>query len=205
MRLFIVLGHRAAITPDFNLSDLPGSAGRLDLLCRCITNSFCLSHDLRRDTELYLVLQDQVTLRFAGPRLRHLNPDERSTAALVQKALRLRGALQGQGEAELESTPGIFVSHRGLARVLREAKARVDRLFLLHEAGAPLRQAELSGSVGFVLSDHLDFRPEELALMADLPRLALGPLSLHADHCIVIVHNELDLRSGDGPCYNGAE
>lgn len=203
MRLFIVLGHHAAITPDFNLSDLPGSAGRLDLLCRCITSSFCLSHDLRRDTELYLVLQDRVTLRLVGSRLRHLNPDERSTAALIQKALRLRGALQG--EAELESTPGIFVSHRGLARVLREAKARVDRLFLLHEAGSPLRKAELVGDLGFVLSDHLDFRPEELAIMADLPRLALGPLSLHADHCIVIVHNELDLRSSTGPCYNGAE
>jgi tRNA (pseudouridine54-N1)-methyltransferase len=96
VRLFIVLGHHAAITPDFNLSDLPGSAGRLDLLCRCITSSFLISHGLRRDTELYLVLQDQLTLRLVGSRLRHLNPDERSTAALVQKALRLRGALHGK-------------------------------------------------------------------------------------------------------------
>jgi tRNA (pseudouridine54-N1)-methyltransferase len=203
VRLFIVLGHHAAITPDFNLSDLPGSAGRLDLLCRCITSSFLISHGLRRDTELYLVLQDQLTLRLVGSRLRHLNPDERSTAALVQKALRLRGALQGEGE--LESTPGIFISQRGLRPVLAEAKARVEQLFLLHEQGSPIRQAGLARDVGFVLSDHLDFRPEELELMADLPWLSLGPLSLHADHCIVIVHNELDLRSGGGPCYNGAE
>ncbi len=203
MRLFIVLGHRAAITPEFNLSDLPGSAGRLDLLCRCVTSSFCLSHALRRDTELYLVLQDQVTLRFIGSRLRHLNPDERSTAALIQKALHLRGALRG--ERELESTPGIFISNRGLSQVLSEVKTRVDQLFLLHETGLPIRRAELTGNPGFVLSDHLEFQPEELALMADLPRLSLGPKSLHTDHCIVIVHNELDLRSSAGPCYNGAE
>ncbi|MGQ9477008.1 MAG: tRNA (pseudouridine(54)-N(1))-methyltransferase TrmY [Candidatus Bipolaricaulia bacterium] len=198
MRLFIVLGHKATITPDFNLSDLPGSAGRLDLLCRCVASSFCLSHDLRRDTELYLVLQDQVALRFVGSRLRHLNPDERSTAALIQRALRLRGQLQD--EVELESTPGIFISHRSLPQVLGEVKARVRQLFLLHEAGSPLRRAELKGDLGFVLSDHLEFRPEELVLMADLPRLSLGPKSLHTDHCIVIVHNELDLRSGAELC-----
>lgn len=202
MRIFIVLGHRATVEPGFSLNDIPGSAGRLDVLCRCVNSAFCLSHDLRRDTELYLVLQDQVTLRFVGSRLRHLNPDERSTAALIQRALQRRGQLEER--AELESTPGIFISHRGLQAVLQEARGRASQLFLLHEGGSPLRQAELAPEGGFVLSDHLDFLPRELGLMGDLPRLSLGPKSLHADHCIIIVHNELDLRYGGGPCYNGA-
>lgn len=191
MRIFIVLGHRAATTPDFSLNDLPGSAGRLDILCRCVNSSFFLSHDIRRDTELYLVLQDRLTLRFVGSRLRHLNPDQRSTAALIQRALKLQERL---GEGELGSTPGIFISRRGLCEVLDEVKERVERLILLHEEGEPLREAELSLDVGFVLSDHLDFSPEELVLMEDLPRLSLGPEVLHADHCIIIAHNELDLR-----------
>lgn len=204
MRLFIVLGHRAAITPNFSLDDLPGSGGRLDILCRCVTSAFCLSHDLRRDTELYLVLQDKVTLRFVGSRLRHLNPDERSTAALIRRALQLRDL--PVGEEERESTPGIFISCRGLRRVLEEVETKVGQLILLHEEGTPLREAELGRDLdlGFILSDHLEFRSEELQIMADLPRISLGPLSLHADHCIVIVHNELDLRSGSNPCYNGA-
>lgn len=202
MRIFIVLGHRVTVEPGFSLNDIPGSAGRLDVLCRCVNSAFCLSHDLRRDSELYSVLQDRVTLRFVGSRLRHLNPDERSTAALIQRALQRRGQLEER--AELESTPGIFISHRGLGQVLNEVRTRVGQLFLLHEGGSPLRQAELAPEGGFILSDHLDFLPQELELMADLPRLSLGPKSLHADHCIIIVHNELDLRYGGGPCYNRA-
>jgi len=198
MRIFIVLGHRAATDPGFTLDDLPGSAGRLDILCRCVNSSFFLSHDLRRDTELYLVLQDELTLRFIGGRLRHLNPDERSTAALIQKALQLQGRLEG--DEELESTPGILISRRGLRQVMEEAEGKVAQLILLHEEGRPLREATLPLDVGFILSDHLDFSPEELALMENLPRLSLGPKVLHADHCIIIVHNELDLRHEQGPC-----
>jgi len=196
MRIFIVIGHRAAITPDFSLDDLPGSAGRMDVLCRCVNSAFFLSHDLRRDTELYLVLQDRVTLRFVGKRLRHLNPDERSTGALIRRALQAlqeRPPAPGTGE-ELESTPGIFVSRRGLAAVLEEAQSKVERLILLHERGEPLRGFPLPRDVGFVLSDHLEFLPKELELMRDLPRLSLGPKVLHADHCIIIAHHELDLR-----------
>jgi tRNA (pseudouridine54-N1)-methyltransferase len=201
MRIFIVLGHRVTTTPNFTLNDLPGSAGRLDILCRCVNSSFFLSHDIRRDSELYLILQNKITLRFVGSRLRHLNPDERSTAALIQRALKLQERLE---EGELESTPGIFVSRRGLREVLDEAKDKVERLILLYAEGELLREAELTLNVGFILSDHLDFLPEELELLKDLPRLSLGPKVLHADHCIIIVHNELDLRSSPGPCYNGA-
>lgn len=201
MRIFIVLGHRAATDPGFNLDDLPGSAGRLDILCRAVNSSFFLSHDIRRDTELYLILRDELTLRFAGSRLRHLNPDERSTAALIQKALRLRGLLEGAEERE--STPGISISRRGLSAVLEEAERKVERLILLHEEGELLRETGLPRDVGFVLSDHLDFSPKELTLLEGLPRLSLGPQVLHADHCIIIAHNELDLRWKRGPCYNG--
>ncbi|HID42466.1 MAG TPA: tRNA (pseudouridine(54)-N(1))-methyltransferase TrmY, partial [Archaeoglobaceae archaeon] len=35
MRGFLVVGNRAA-TGNFNLNDLPGSAGRMDILCRCV-------------------------------------------------------------------------------------------------------------------------------------------------------------------------
>ncbi len=198
MRIFLVLGHRAATGPDFSLNDLPGSAGRLDILCRCVNSSFFLSHDLRRDTELYLVLQDRVTVRFVGSGLRHLNPDERSTAALIQRALTAKGRLRG--DEELESTPGIFVARRGLRKALEEIQSRVERLFLLHEEGPSLHEAELVPDIGFILSDHLEFSPWELELMRDLPRLSLGPKSLHADHCIIIAHNELDLRYDPEPC-----
>ncbi|MFN4218573.1 MAG: tRNA (pseudouridine(54)-N(1))-methyltransferase TrmY [Candidatus Bipolaricaulia bacterium] len=196
MRAFIVLGHRVPLNPNFSLNDLPGSAGRLDILCRCVTAAFCLSHGIRRDVIVYLILQDQITIRFDGSRLKHLNPDERSTAALIQKALK---AFSENGGREIESTPGILVASGGLANVLDRVQRAGLAIYMLHERGFAIRQAQLSPDAAFVLSDHLGFLPEEEAILGGFPRVSVGPLSLHADHCIVIVHNELDLRAGLAP------
>ncbi len=195
MRVFIVLGHKVPLTPNFSLNDLPGSAGRLDILCRCVTAAFCLSHGIRRDVTVYLVLQNQIVLRLEGASLRHLNPDERSTAALMQKALKAFSERTGV-ERELESTPGIFVASGGLTDVLKRVTDEGLTIYWLHERGLPIRQAQLSRDAAFVLSDHLEFSPEEAAILAAFPKLSVGPLSLHADHCIVLAHNELDLRFG---------
>lgn len=198
MRAFIVLGHRVPLTPHFTLNDLPGSAGRLDILCRCVTAAFCLSHGIRRDVRVYLVLQDQIIIYLDGSRLKHLNPDERSTAALIQKALAAFSE-SARREREIESTPGIFVASGGLSDVLHRIQNERLAIYMLHERGSPIRQAQISSNAAFVLSDHLEFLPEEEAILASFPRLSVGPLSLHADHCIVIVHNELDLRAGVAP------
>ena len=88
---FVILGHRAHTTADFKLEDICGGAGRLDILTRCVNSAFFLSHDLRKDVELYLLMlggEDAPKLiRFSGAEIRYLNPDERSTASLIRNAL----------------------------------------------------------------------------------------------------------------------
>ena len=83
MKRFVVIGHKAATSGDFKLDDMAGGAGRLDILLRCINSSFFLSHGIRRDAEVYLVLQGEPnaprTIRINGSEVRYLNPDERST------------------------------------------------------------------------------------------------------------------------------
>lgn len=192
MRTFVVLAHKAALTSEFSLNDLPGGAGRLDVLCRCVTAGFCLSHGIRKDVQVFLVLQNQLVIRLNGETLRHLNPDERSTAALLQKALKIQ--TECVGESEVESTSGIFISKRGLTQLLEEFRTQSLQVVQLHEAGTPLRTSELPEKCAFCLSDHMEFDPVEDALLNQGQRLNLGPKSLHADHCITIVHNELDLR-----------
>ena len=96
MLRFAVIGHKAVTTPDFSLNDMPGGAGRMDVLCRCINASFFLSHDLRRNTECFLILKggeqadpaNTVTLRFSGEKIKSLNPDERSAGGTDQKSTR---------------------------------------------------------------------------------------------------------------------
>lgn len=191
MRQFIVLGHDAPTDPDFALDDLAGGAGRLDVLCRAVAASVFLSHDIREDVRVFLVLDDSVTIRIEGSELRYMNPDERNVASLLRSALAAKGAAIGHQEAE--STPGIYISKRGFEPVL-ETVARNGTVLQLHEDGDSLATVEPPADPAFVLSDHRDFTDREAALLAEYAdhRVRLGPEVLHADHAITVVHNWLD-------------
>jgi tRNA (pseudouridine54-N1)-methyltransferase len=191
MRQFIVLGHDAPTTPEFSLDDLAGGAGRLDALCRCVNSAFFLSHAIREDVRCFLVHRDEVTIRFEGSELRRLNPDERSTAALVRQALEAKS--EAVGHIEEESTPGVYVSKRGFEPVL-ESAARDGTVVELHEDGRPVVEVEPPDDPVFVLSDHGDFTDREADLLADAAdeRVRLGPELLHGDHAITVAHNYLD-------------
>jgi tRNA (pseudouridine54-N1)-methyltransferase len=176
---------------------MAGGAGRLDILLRCINSAFFLSHGIRRDTEIYLVLQGGSsaprTIRIVGSEIRYLNPDERSTGALVRNAL-----VKRLDQEEIRSSPGIYVSRRSLQQVI-DGLVPVSRLVYLKEDGMDIRQQPLSGDLTIIVSDHMDLGPEEETLVRshDPVILTLGPRSYHADHCITIMLNELDRREQD--------
>ena len=189
MRQFVVSGHDAPLSSDFSLDDLAGGAGRLDVLCRCVNSSLCLSHAIREDVRVWLVLQDEFTVRFEGSELRNLHPDERSTAALVRNALdEKEGAI---GHMAAESSPGVSISRRGFEDVLDEIDGT---LIELHEEGEPVVEVEPPAESVFVLSDHRDFAEREAEVLTERAdaRVRLGPERLHADHAITVAHNWLD-------------
>lgn len=187
MTAFIVIGHRARTDGSWSLNDMPGGAGRMDVLCRAVTASFFLSHDLRRDVVCYLVLRGEPgpekTVRFDGDRVRSLNPDERSSGSFIKKALALPCGTEFRA-----SSAGVSVREGGLARLLDE-----HQVALLDEIGQDVRTADTLPDT-FLVSDHLDLDAEERALTADLPRYSVGPRSLHGDHAITLLLNELDRR-----------
>lgn len=208
MRRFLLLAHRVPVNGAFTLNDLAGGAGRMDEVARAVSTAFTLSNDLRRDTELTILFEALPPpaarrIRLEGARLRHLNPDERSTAALLKNAL-VRSI---PFEHDVEASPGLVVGPVDPAAALREF-ASLPGAFWLTEGGVPLRSLAGTGD-GFsvVLSDPTDPPEEESrALSASgIPRVSLGPISLRTSQCIDVVHNEFDLRAAsrtlrsDGP------
>ena len=119
----------------------------------------------------------------------HLNPDERTTATLFEKAL----AVPTTGPVWQASTPGIDVARLSLEDVLGAGP-----LVQLHEEGDDVAAADLPADATFVLGDHLGFMPEEQALLEarGAKRVSLGPISLQADQCLIALHNHLDRREG---------
>lgn len=190
MRQFVVVGHEAPTRPEFSLDDLPG-AGRMDALCRCVTAAVLLSHDIRENVRVHLVLGDQYTVVFEAADLRHLHPDERSTAALVRNALESRG--EAVGRMAVETSPGVSLVRLDLEAVLAEIDGQ-GTVVELHAEGTPAVEVEPPSNPVFVLSDHRDFTEEEREQIVTAAgrRVSLGPRRLHGDQAITVAHAWLD-------------
>ncbi len=184
-RNFLIIGHRAHTAPDWKLDDLCGGGGRLDVLVRCVTAALWVSHGLRRDTDVWLLLQGPpappVAVHFCGATVRYLNPDERSTAALVRN-----GLVKLRNRDSVESSPGVTLHRIGLAELL----ARLPPAMLLDEAGDAETFPE--PPLTLVLGDDRDLTEEERSALADAPRICLGDRSLLSSACITLAHHALD-------------
>jgi tRNA (pseudouridine54-N1)-methyltransferase len=187
MTSFAIIGHLARTDGGISLNDLPGTGGRMDILCRCVNAGLFLSHDLRRDVDCYLILcgppAGPKTVKFSGELVRSLSPDERSAGALIKKVIDTPC-----GSEFREAAQGVFIRKGGLERLLSE-----HRFAVLDENGADIRAAA-DLPEAFILSDHLNFTEPEEMLLRDCPRYSVGPRCLHADHTITVLHNELDRR-----------
>src|ERR1700722_19211252 len=122
MRRFVVIGQRALASPEFLLDDLAGTSGRLDVLLRATRAALMVSHGLRKDTIVYLVLlggpRAPRTVRVEGAAAQFLRPEERSLATLAKKVL---AAADERSAMELTLVrPGISVVDLGLAAVIAD-------------------------------------------------------------------------------------
>ncbi len=191
MRRFLLIGHRASTSPTFSLDDLAGAAGRMDLLLTGANAALLTAHDLRKDVEVGLFLLGAPDpprfVRLTGYELRSWQPDVRSNAALIRKAL------EHGSRVEQEVSPGI----RASKSTFDEALDRLGPTFVyLKEGGRDIRAQLVPADATFVLSDNQDLLPDEerTVLRRDALVVGLGPTSLHADQAISVVHNELDRR-----------
>ncbi|HEX9340285.1 MAG TPA: tRNA (pseudouridine(54)-N(1))-methyltransferase TrmY [Thermoplasmata archaeon] len=192
MRRFLIVGHRASTSPTFSLDDLAGTAGRMDILLHAANAALLLAHGIRREAEAALLLlgppDPPRLVRLIGHRLRSYQPDIRSNAALV------RAALANPSRVEREVAPGVLASRA----TLEDSLDRLGPTFVeLREDGTDIRKTDLPTDATFLLSDNQDLSADEKRIVRERGALVVnvGPLPLHADQAIAIVHNELDRRN----------
>jgi len=217
-RRFVIVGQTATASPKFSLVDIPGTSGRLDILLRCLRSALLVSHGLRRDTVVYLVLLGGElaprVLKVDGRHVRFVRPDERMLAVLVQKAL-ARSSPDAERDVFVEVRPGLAVARGGIEAVLAdvtrdraggdaiaggEAIAGGDAIaaYVLEENARDVRDGPLaSDDVVVFVGDHRGFDDATRARLTDLGAvpIGVGPISIHADDAITIVCNEMDRRT----------
>jgi tRNA (pseudouridine54-N1)-methyltransferase len=197
-RRILLLAHRVPVSGNFSLNDLAGAGGRMDEVARAVSTAFTVSNGLRRDTELTILFEAEPPprtrrIRLSGAGLRYLNPDERSTAALLKNAL-VRSSTLGR---DLEASPGLIVGPADPSVVLREFAGEPGTVWLTESGGPYPATPPSSSGFGAVLSDPDDPTREEQDLLRglDIPRVSLGPISLRASQCIDVLHNRWDTWS----------
>jgi tRNA (pseudouridine54-N1)-methyltransferase len=194
MRRFVVIGQAARGSPGFSLDDLPGTSGRLDVLLRAAQAALLVSHGLRRDTIVYLILLGDAdaprTIRLDGRVAEYLRPDERSLGGRVRNAL------------EWSAGPDFAVERQGMAVACRGLDAVIEDVgpmapYVLDEGGADVRGVSVFAlDPVFFVGDHLGFDPATRARLSAIGAVpvSVGPVSVHADDAIALVTNELDRR-----------
>jgi tRNA (pseudouridine54-N1)-methyltransferase len=194
MRAFVILGSTARADGGVLLDDLPGTSGRLDVLARCIRAALCVSHGIRRDVRIYLVMLGGATprtVRIDGAHAKFIRPDERPLATLLLKTIR---RVEGEDARFVEQRPGIAVACAGLEAVLHDLPDMP--LFALEEGGPDIREARVTNAA-FFIGGHVGFDPATRDALgsAGARPLGIGPVSVHSDDVVAVLHNELDRRS----------
>jgi len=164
----------------------------MDILCRCVNAALFLSHDIRRDVRVFLLLKGEPSppkiICFDGSAVRYLSPDERSAASLIKKALEKKAQ-----DFWTESTSGVSIRKGDMDVIIKELDMKVT---YLREDGEDIRVNKFNEHSDqlFLLGDHLGLTEDEEKIIVESEHeiISVGPLSLHADHCIVLLHNEMD-------------
>ena len=194
MRIFILFARKARTDPNFNIEDLPGSGGRMDLVARCITAALWLSHAIRPDAKIYVVLngppKPPVTILFDGSAIRKVSTDERTTALWIKKAL------SEDFEKEWhEFRPGILIARKSFQEIIRELKDYP--IYVLHEKGKPISDVEIKENPVFIVGDYLGipYKDEKFAMRYAKDKISLGKQVYLASSCISVINWFLDQRA----------
>ncbi|WXG42457.1 MAG: 16S rRNA (uracil(1498)-N(3))-methyltransferase [Candidatus Freyarchaeum deiterrae] len=192
--MFILKASIAHTDNRFTIKDLPGTSGRMDLVCRCILSALLLSNTHRVDTVFYAVLEGPprptLVIEVNGGKIEELPRDE------LQVGLVLKDMLDPKKEL---FPPGFRLISKGF-RELVEEQAIISKIYYLHQSGADFNKtfSEFQNvekpQLVFILGDHIGFSQNDIEYLKEkgIKPLSLGPKEYLGSHCIFLVHEKLD-------------
>jgi len=183
MRSFVLYSRKGRTDNRFRVENLI-DAGRMDLVCRCITSALWLSHKARDDTKLFVNLngptKPPVTICFDGSKLIKVYVDEKANANWIKKLLSLKF---GKEWMQVEGTK---ISKKSFQDIIKEAEGKI---YVLHERGTPIRDVKLGKNPIFVMGDQIGLpeKEEKFALRYG-EKISLGKNVYLVSNCISILN-----------------
>ena len=196
-RNFILRVRNGPTAPRFSLDDLP-SANHLEVVAQSVANALFFANQHRVDTSIRVILEGPPcpprVLTYQGNSIGSLGGfDERSIANSIRGAL-AQGTQLGRDETVICDS-GIEVTHRSFESIVKAAA--IPGFYYLDKKGSDIRETPLDSPAIFVMSDHKSMPRKSTQYLARLGGrpIALGPKTIFASQCVVLVHNDLDRRA----------
>ncbi|ENQ8704121.1 tRNA (pseudouridine(54)-N(1))-methyltransferase TrmY [Vibrio harveyi] len=197
MRSF-VLRARAAPTTSKALLEGVGNEAHTEILAHTMMNTMFVAQSHREDVVVHLVLESTKdfsrTITIRSNDITNIGGFHEST--LIAAVARALDASVGMGKELLrEVEPGITVRTVSFERLVQEL-AEDHQLYMLDKKGEFVRDAEIGGNPCFLLTDHIPMPKKSFNSLKRLgtEKISLGPKMLFASQCVVLIHNELDIR-----------
>ncbi|EOW3977240.1 tRNA (pseudouridine(54)-N(1))-methyltransferase TrmY [Vibrio parahaemolyticus] len=197
MRSF-VLRARAAPTTSKALLEGVGNEAHTEILAHTMMNTMFVAQSHREDVVVHLVLESTKdysrTITIRSNDITNIGGFHEST--LISAVARALDTSVGMGKEQLrEVEPGITVRTVSFERLVQEL-AEDHQLYMLDKKGEFVREAEIGANPCFLLTDHIPMPKKSFNSLKRLgtEKISLGPKMLFASQCVVLIHNELDIR-----------
>ncbi len=194
MREFIYFSSKACTTGNFDDSRLK-DAGRMDIVCHFVINSFFVSNAIRPEVRLHLVFYGQPDPpKHIILEINEKNKDffsKKDVAGLIKKML--YKYKKGQ---KIEVFDSCFIERKSFLDVVEDLKKEGKSIYLLDVSGEQLRNAKLDNNSVFVLGDHEGIPKQEKKSVEKITqKISLGKVMYFASQSLTLLQNELDLRA----------
>ncbi len=197
MRAF-VLRARSAPTNSQDFLAGVGREAHTEILAHTLMNAIFVAQSHRDDVIVFLVLESthdfSRTICFTAREMRDIGGFHEQ--ALLNKIARSLDVSQGMNKEEQRSVEaGIDVRTVSFEKLVQEL-SKDYQLIVLDKKGTSFREYEFEGHPCFLLTDHIPMPKKSFNSLKRLgaEKISLGPKMLFASQCVVLIHNELDLR-----------
>ena len=179
---FFVFLKQTQIDPKFNINNLAGE-GRLDLLCRMITNVFFVSNNFRYSNLFIYFQKEAILVKLIGSKLKKINPDERSIAGYLRKVFRIIM----ENSSKSDDFMWEYFS-------LEDIPKKIPFGYVLDPNGTSIKEVRFKKGVPEVifLGDHLGLNENEKSFLSGFQMISLGKIELLGSQCITVLYHYLD-------------
>ena len=191
MRHFVYFSRHGRTSGNFQSDELM-KAGRMDIAIHVIIAGFFLSHDLRKDVKIHLILYGMpdppkhIEMQIKP----QLEISKKDVANLIKKIL-----YKYKKGKKSEVFPGCFVEKKSFLKVIEELQSHEREIFILDKSGEDIRETKIPEDCVFVLGDHEGLPKKEMKRLKKIAKkISIGPKIYFASHVVAVINNELDRR-----------